>query len=334
MTQASCATCGATLQASDRYCGNCGSPASAVASAFTVGGSAAEQPAKPVPNPIAVAQMPTVPPPVGSATADEREPRRRGRVLLGFVVVIAVAAVGFLAVTLLSTRDDLKSSRARVAQLETSAATTTTTPETVGGALVPVVPNMDQTRKLQMQIDELTARLDKATAQLATERSDRATDASTATEAATTAAAVQAQLTALQALFPLTDSAFAAADPTGAYAVTLTAGECTLADCTPLAAPTITFTGPAAISGDRINGTVTVAAGTLSIAGTLDPSLAPLCAGVAAPTGYALTLHVSGIKPVGTVLEAVALQGTYTETVSSGDCTGQHRTYAMTLARP
>lgn len=154
MTDGACANCGATLQPGDRYCGGCGTPATAVVSAFAAGVAPeaepdVDSPKPPVrslataPNPIAVAQMPTVPPPVGAIDPSTSDRPRKGRLLVGFVVLVAAAAVAFLGVLLVSTRDDLESSQARVAQLEAAAGPTTTTE-----------PTADQIGPLQAQIDQ------------------------------------------------------------------------------------------------------------------------------------------------------------------------------------
>ncbi len=329
MTDGACANCGATLQPGDRYCGGCGTPSTAVVSAFSTvsdadpaSASDAQKPPVGTPNPIAVAQMPTVPPPVGAVGSSSRERPRRGRLLVGLVVLVAVAAVAFLGVVLVSTRDDLESSQARVAQLRAAAGPTTTTE-----------PTADPVGPLQAQIEQLNTALTQLQTELDAERANRATDSSTAAAAAVTAEQVQAQLTALQALFPVTEAAFDAADPTGSYTVALTAGECTLADCTALTSLAVTFSDATTIAGDRVNDTATTNAGDLTFSGTLAPALAPQCAGASAPSSYELVLHVTGVTAVDGALHATALSGTYTETISSGDCTGQHRAYTAALAR-
>ena len=340
MSDGVCANCGGTLQPGDRYCGVCGSPATAVASVFS------GEPTAPVsvtpgsapgsaPNPIAVAQMPTVPPPVG-ALDGALSPRRRGRVVAGVIVVIIVAAGAATSLAFLSTRDDLQNSRARVAQLEASTTTPTSQSDpSVGGALVPVVPNIDdELAGLQAQIDQLKAALATSNSDLAALQESTAAEESKAAEAATAAAAVQSQLTALQGLFPIGSASFAAADPTGSYATTLTAGECTLADCTvAVTTLSINFTDPTTVAGNRASGTATLAGGTYTVSGTVGAAVAPLCAGVAAPTGYALVMNVSGVTVIDGALRAASMRGTYTETISAGDCSGQHRAYTVDLTR-
>jgi hypothetical protein len=288
------------------------------------------------PNPIAVAQMPTVPPPVGALAPSSKRARPKGRLLVGVVTVVAVGAIAFLGLALLNTRGDLDSARARIAQLDV--VPPTSAPAAAGGAFEPVVPALDdEVTALQTQLNQITAALTKATEDLDAAREGRAADASAAASAAAVAAAdaaaVAQQLAQLQALFPLTSAAVAAADPTGAYAVSLTPQQCTLTDCAPLATMTLSFTDAATVAGDRANGAVTATAGTSVVTGSLDPTLAPLCATVAAPTTYQLSVAVSAVQAVGGVLMAQQLDGTYTETIASGDCAGQLRSYTIQLVR-
>ncbi|MCU1360697.1 MAG: hypothetical protein JWN99_1986 [Ilumatobacteraceae bacterium] len=349
MTEGSCANCEAALNPGDLYCGNCGAPATAVASAFepaagssAAASSAADDGPATTPNPIAVAQMPTEPPPVGYLP-DGRTRRTRGRLAIGIVTVAAVAAIAFLGVSLISTRSDLDSSRARVAQLTVAADTAPTT--------TMVTADDAEVAALQAQLNQINSALTQAKADLDAERTGRDEDAATASsvaaqaaaDAATAAAAVATaadaaatqaqQLAQLQALFPLTSDAIAAADPTGAYTVTLTPSSCTLTDCTALTAMTLSFTDPKTVAGDRASGTAVTAAGVLTVDGPVPTALAPLCAGAAAASTFALALHVTSVQAVDGVLQAAGLAGTYTETIASGTCAAQLRAYSVVLAR-
>ncbi|MCU1393881.1 MAG: hypothetical protein JWM34_2309 [Ilumatobacteraceae bacterium] len=291
--------------------------------------------------------MPTEPPPVGALSLQD-EPPPRGRLLTGIVVVVAAAVIAALGLTLISTRSDLTSERAKVAQLDVS------TDTTAGPS-----PGADELAAVQAQLNSITSTLTQAQTDLATERAAHAADLATAASAAAAAAATATsdataasdaaaaaataaasasaaqaqQIAQLQALFPVTSAALAAADPTGAYAVTLTPTKCTLADCTPIASMSLTFASATSITGDRTTGTATVANGTTTLTGTVPAALEPSCAGVPAPATYSLVLAVTaaGVGPAG--LQATAESGTYTETVSSGACASQSRAYTIALTR-
>jgi len=336
-----------------------------------------------VPNPIAVAQMPTVPPPVGVVSTEspittavgrtdstaggaadasarggdeDHEPRGRRRsgrgfrIVTGAVVVVLVAVIAGLTVMLIARNTDLDNEKAKVAQaqaaLDIVVSTTTTDPST--GAIGPVDPTVDPIVEVQNQLNQVTAALEQAKADLTAEKQGRADDAAAA-QAATQAAATQAssdvaaaqaaqaaaeqQVAAMQGLFPLSASTIAGANPNGAYTAMLAPAECTLALCSTLAPLSIAIAEPLAISGDRVSGTLTFDGATYVNSGPLELAKSPQCASIDQASTYLLTLKTTAIAVIDGTVQASEMQGTYTETITAGDCAGQHRSYAVTMER-
>lgn len=326
MPDMACPRCGADLHPGDLFCGNCGAATGSLV-----------PPAPPV-EPASVAQ-----PPASAARAVSRDPeplgeprqrRSRGRLVAGVAVVLAIGAIAALSLVLLSTRDDLDNEKAKLAQLEAVTTTTEETPD--AGAIGPVSPaGQNELIDLQNQLEQVNAALLQAKNDLATQQSARAADAATQTQQL---ADLQAQLTQLQAMFPLTAEALAAADATGQYAVTLTTGECTLADCTPLTALSIQFSDATHIVGDRVNGTAAFDGSQSTVSGTVNAATGPTCAGNPSDVSYQLTVHVTAADVADGKLRATRLAGTYTETIGgatelTAPCAGQHRTYTLDLTR-
>lgn len=412
MTDGLCDTCGTVVHPGDRFCGNCGATVTVADFANSSDDSAAEADARrpvaltrPVggfPNPIAVAQMPTMPPPVGGPEPFEVTPSpgaavtravrrppaaeipdgvpavtqaapaprgvqdddldirgqlragRRFRFWAGAGVVVLVAAIAALSVVLVSQKGDLTNEKAKLAQAQTALAdaqsSTTTTPGQTG-ASAPIDPAADPSIALKTQLAQVTAALNQAKTDLINEKQGRADDAAAAqaaaaqaqataakdaadlTAAQTAAATAQQQLTALQALFPLTAAKIAAAAPTGAFTATLTPGECTLSLCSVLNPLTLTIPTPTTISGDRVNGALAFDGTNYANAGAVDLPKSPQCGGVDTASTYQFSVHPTGATVVNGTLQASEMAGSYTETISSGLCVGQHRTYAVTMSR-
>lgn len=413
MTDGLCDTCGTVVHPGDRFCGNCGAIVTVADFANSSDDSAAEADARrpvaltrPVggfPNPIAVAQMPTMPPPVGGPEPFEVTPSpgaavtravrrppaaeipdgvldalqadhelrgaldldldirgqlragRRFRFWAGAGVVVLVAAIAALSVVLVSQKGDLTNEKAKLAQAQTALAdaqsSTTTTGPGQTGAIGPIDPNVDPSIALKTQLAQVTAALNQAKTDLINEKQGRADDAAAAqaaaaqaqataakdaadlTAAQTAAATAQQQLTALQALFPLTAAKIAAAAPTGAFTATLTPGECTLSLCSVLNPLTLTIPTAATISGDRVNGALAFDGTNYANAGAVDLPKSPQCGGVDTASTYQFSVHPTGATVVNGTLQASEMAGSYTETISSGPCVGQHRTYAVTMSR-
>ena len=413
MTDGLCDTCGMVVHPGDRFCGNCGATVTAAEFSSTRDEPSAQADPRPpgtlrrpvggLPNPIAVAQMPTMPPPAGgpepfaitsSPSAPETRavrrpltpeipdgmpavtqaapaPRgvqddnldirgqlragRRFRFWAGAGVVVLVAAIAALSVVLVSQKGDLTNEKAKLAQAQTaladaqSSATTTTPGQT--GASAPIDPAGDPSIALQTQLAQVTAALNQAKTDLINEKQGRADDAAaaqaaaaqaqaTATQAAadltaaqTAAAAAQQQLTAVEALFPLTAAKIGAAAPTGAFTATLTPGECTLSLCSVLNPLTLTIPTSATISGDRVNGALAFDGTNYANTGAVDLPKSPQCGGVDTASTYQFSVHPTGVTVVSGTLQASAMAGSYTETISSGLCVGQHRSYAVTMTR-
>ncbi len=413
MTDGLCDTCGTVVHPGDRFCGNCGATVTVAELSGGNDGRAAEgnallpvglmRPVGGLPNPIAVAQMPTVPPPVGgpeptaagtppgpaetravrrpivsevpSRLPEEmqpaREPRfaqevdldirgqlragRRFRFWAGAGVVVLVAAIAALSIVLVSQKGDLTNEKAKLAQAQTAladaqASTTTTAPGQTG-VTGPIDPTVDPNIALQTQLAQVTAALNQAKTDLINEKQGRADDAAAAqaaaaqaqadatkaaadlTAAQTAAATAQQQLAAVEALFPLTAAKIAAAAPTGAFTATLTPGECTLSLCSVLNPLTLTIPTPATISGDRVNGALAFDGTNYANTGTVDLPKSPQCGGVDTASTYQFSVHPVGATVVNGTLQASQMAGSYTETISSGLCVGQHRTYAVTMTR-
>ena len=412
MTDGLCDTCGTVVHPGDRFCGNCGATVTVADFASSSDDSAAEADARgpvaftrPVggfPNPIAVAQMPTMPPPVGGPEPFEVTPSpgaavtravrrppaaeipggvpavtqaapaprgvqdddldirgqlragRRFRFWAGAGVVVLVAAIAALSVVLVSQKGDLTNEKAKLAQAQTALAdaqsSTTTTPGQTG-ASAPIDPAADPSIALKTQLAQVTAALNQAKTDLINEKQGRADDAAAAqaaaaqaqataakdaadlTAAQTAAATAQQQLTALQALFPLTAAKIAAAAPTGAFTATLTPGECTLSLCSVLNPLTLTIPTPTTISGDRVNGALAFDGTNFANTGPVDLPKSPQCSGVDTASTYQFSVHPTGATVVNGTLQASAMAGSYTETINSGLCVGQHRTYAVTMTR-
>ena len=410
MTDGLCDTCGTVVHPGDRFCGNCGATVTVADFVSSSDDSVAESDARrpvaltrPVggfPNPIAVAQMPTMPPPVGGpepfevtpvpgaaeTTAVRRPPAveipggvpdavqadtelrgaldldldirgqlragRRFRFWAGAGVVVLVAAIAALSVVLVSQRGDLTNEKAKLAQAQTALADAqSSTTTTTAGAIGPIDPNVDPSIALKTQLAQVTAALNQAKTDLINEKQGRADDAAAAqaaaaqaqaiatkdaadlTAAQTAAATAQQQLTALQALFPLTAAKIAAAAPTGAFTATLTPGECTLSLCSVLNPLTLTIPTPATISGDRVNGALAFDGTNYANTGAVDLPKSPQCGGVDTASTYQFSVHPTAATVVNGTLQASEMAGSYTETISSGLCVGQHRTYAVTMSR-
>jgi len=335
---------------------------------------------RPLPNPIAVAQMPTVPPPVGvpvsaspvtttivrtdstsrasdssnDVDGEPAERRRAGRgfrIVTGAVVVVLVAVIAGLTLTLIARNTDLDNEKAKLAQAQAAlknATSSTPTTEPSTGAVAPIDPTVDPMVEVQNQLAQVTAALEQAKADLTNEKQGRADDAAAAqaaaqaaaTQASSDVAAAQAaqaaaeqQVAAMQGLFPLSASTIAAANPNGAYTATLAPAECTLALCSTLAPLSITIAEPLAISGDRVSGTLTFDGTTYVNSGPLELAKSPQCASVDQPSTYLLALRTTAVTVVDGVVQAAEMQGTYTETITAGDCAGQHRSYNVTMDR-
>jgi len=332
MTGGLCRTCGEAIHPGDQFCGNCGA---------SVGGPTGDErqldverpPVKSIPNPIAVAQMPTVPPPVGVAAAapvtaavirtdatvqgtdpdvvgDDAKERRRGgrgfRIITGAVVVVLVAVIAGLTLTLVARNTDLDNERAKLAQAQAALATSaTTTTEPASGASTPVDSTVDPLVEVQNQLNQVTAALEQAKADLTAEKQGRVDDAAAA-QAAAQAAATQAssEVAAAQA-------AQAAAEQQAAA----TAG------LFPLSVSTIASANP----NGAYTATLTPGECTLALCSTL----APLSVSIAEP------LAISGDRVSGTL----AFDGTtYTnggplELAKSPQCASvdQASTYLLSL---
>jgi len=255
-----------------------------------------------------------------------------------------------LTVMLIARNTDLDNEKAKVAQaqaaLDIVVSTTTTDPST--GAIGPVDPTVDPIVEVQNQLNQVTAALEQAKADLTAEKQGRADDAAAA-QAATQAAATQAssdvaaaqaaqaaaeqQVAAMQGLFPLSASTIAGANPNGAYTAMLAPAECTLALCSTLAPLSIAIAEPLAISGDRVSGTLTFDGATYVNSGPLELAKSPQCASIDQASTYLLTLKTTAIAVIDGTVQASEMQGTYTETITAGDCAGQHRSYAVTMER-
>jgi hypothetical protein len=279
---------------------------------------------------------------------------RRLRILAGAGVVILVAAVATLGLMLISTRGDLDNERAKLAQAQAtlngavSTTTTTEAPESAG-----TTPTDDRLAQVQTELAQTQAALQQARDDLLAEKQARADDAAAAaaaqeaaveaakTEAAAEAvatassevAAAQEQAATLATLFPLTQEQLSTANPVGNYLSEVAAGECTLNLCELIQSLDLNITDPTTITGNRFTGTLAFDGTTYTASGALDPAVGPKCNDVPADPTYALALRVIGVDVAGGALEASRLQGTYTETIASGDCAGQHRSFTVTLDR-
>ena len=359
----------------DQFCGNCGASVTGPVS----GGESADEerpPVRPLPNPIAVAQMPTVPPPVGvpssaspvttavirtdaesGSAADERDtgkssaPRRSGRgfrIVTGAVVVLLVAVIAGLTLTLVARNTDLDNEKAKLAQAQAALDSLGAVTSTTESVVEPADSSVDPIVEVQNQLAQVTAALEQAKADLTAEKQGRADDAAAAQAAAQTAAAQAAtdvaaaqaaqaaaeqQAAAVEALFPLSVSTIAAANPNGFYTASLAPAECTLALCSTLAPLSIAIAEPLAISGDRVSGTITFD-GTMYVnSGPLELAKSPQCTSVDQPSTYLLALKTTAITVVDGAVQVAEMQGSYTETITAGECAGQHRSYNVTMER-
>jgi len=368
MTAGLCRTCGKVVHPGDQFCGNCGASVGELASGIEADDDDDVSPqVRPLPNPIAVAQMPTVPPPVGAplgtmpvTTAVTRidsanvpkageaaavsPPRRSGRslrLLAGALVVVLFAAIAGLTLALIGRNTDLDNEKAKLAQTKAALDNATAATSTTDASANPEV-------ELKNQLAQVTAALDQAKTDLTAEKQGRADDAAAA-QAAAAAAATQAssdvaaaqaaqaaaeqQVAAMQAAFPVSAATITAANPNGTYTAMLTPGECTLALCSTLAPLSITIADPLAISGDRVSGTLAFDGTTYVNSGPLELAKSPQCASVDQASTYLLSLHTTAITVVDGAVHAAKLEGTYTETITAGDCAGQHRSYTVTMSR-
>src|SRR5262249_31916375 len=142
--------------------------------------------------------------------------------------------------------------------------------------------------------------------------------------------AVQTQL---DGLFPMDEVAYRTADPTGSYDVTIDAGQCTLANCGSINSMTITIPNKSSVTGDRTNGPLNFDGSSYVNTGNVDPADGPQCNGQPAPATYELTLHATEINQNNGAIFATQLAGTYTETVTSGDCNGQFRSFNLSMTK-
>ena len=334
MTGRLCRTCGEAVHPGDQFCGNCGA---SVAGPFNGAEriDEAPPPARSLPNPIAVAQMPTVPPPVGvnpaappvttavirtestSAVANSagdvgEPPARRGgrgfRLATGAVVVVLVAVIAGLTLTLIARNTDLDNEKAKRAQAQAAldnATSDTSTTEPSAEAVGPIDPTVDPMVEIENQLAQVTAALDQAKADLTNEKQGRADDAAAA-QAAAQAAATQASSDVAAAR-----AAQAAAEQQAA----------TMQGLFPLSASAIAAANP----NGFYTATLTPAECTLALCSTL----APLSVAIAEP------LAISGDRVSGTL----AFDGTtYTnggplELAKSPQCASvdQPSTYLLAL---
>lgn len=193
----------------------------------------------------------------------------------------------------------------------------------------------------QQNVADLTTQLEQAQADLVAERDGRTTDAAAAVADKNEAVAAiqteldaaQVQLTALQAAFPMSEDSFRSAAPTGQYAVTIQPIECTIVDCFELRSLSLSFPDPTKVSGSRANGIIAFDDGSYTVSGPLAQEQSPFCNAATTDATFALEFHASRVTFENGVLAATEMIGTYRETIDSGDCAGQFRSYSLTLTR-
>jgi hypothetical protein len=303
-----CLACGETLQPGDHYCGICGT---------------AVQPHQAG----------------GPSLYDPEPPRRTGRRVVAVVAAfLAVAAVSGLVVAFIDARRDLDDEQVKLSVAQTQ----------IVDLSKQLTDTADPDQSLQRQLAaaesdlaDVRAELTQTQADLEAERAARTADAATADAAKTTElAAIQtqldaanAQLTALTAMFPLSEDTFRSASPAGDYAVTIAPIECTLVGCLELKSLTLSFPDATKVSGNRANGIIAYADGSYTATGPLEAAQAPLCNGAETDATFSLAFHASRVTFENGLLVATELTGSYRETVSSGDCTGQFRSYSISMIK-
>ena len=303
-----CSTCGELVSLGDHFCGSCGAE---------VGTTSGRPPAQ----------------------FDHRGGRHTGRRVVAVIAAFfVVAAVSGLVVAFLDARKDLESERERTAAAQ---AQVVDLDAQLQATADPDDTLQQQLADAELDVTDLMAQLQQAQTDLTTERDGRAADvaAATADKTETVAAiqteldAAQVRLTALQAAFPLSEAAFRSAAPSGEYAVTIQPIECTIVDCFDLRSLALSFPDPTKVSGNRANGIIAFADGSYSVSGPLADEQSPFCNAETTDATFSLQFHASRVTFEAGVLAATEMIGTYRETIDSGDCAGQFRSYSLTLTK-